>query len=69
MQNPDHSSIHLPPPSFWPIVLAAGILLIAVGLVSTSIISVIGVVVVLAGIVGWTWENRSLEIHEEAHHE
>lgn len=69
MQNPDKSPIHLPPPSFWPIALAAGILLMAVGVVSTSIISFIGVVVVLAAIVGWTWENRSLEIDEETHHE
>jgi cytochrome c oxidase subunit 1 len=69
MQEPDNPSIHLPPPSFWPIVLAAGVLLMAVGVVSTSIISAIGVVVVLAAIVGWTWENRGLEMDEGAHHE
>jgi hypothetical protein len=69
MQNPEKPSIHLPPPSFWPIVLAAGVLLMAVGMVSTSIISVIGIVVVLAAIVGWTWENRSLGMDEEAHHD
>jgi hypothetical protein len=69
MQNPEKPSIHLPPPSFWPILLAAGVLLMAVGVVSTSIISVIGIVVVLAAIVGWTWENRSLDMDEEAHHE
>lgn len=69
MRNPDKPAVHLPPPSFWPIVLAAGVLLIAVGVVSTSIISIIGVVVVLAAIVGWTWENRFLEMDHEAHHE
>ncbi len=69
MRNPDKPAVHLPPPSFWPIVLAAGVLLIAVGVVSTSIISIIGVVVVLAAIVGWTWENRSLDMDHEAHHE
>ena len=69
MQNPNEPSIHLPPPSFWPIILAAGVLLIAVGVVSTSIISIIGVVVMLAAIVGWTWENRSLSMDGEGHDE
>ena len=69
MQDSDKPAIHLPPPSFWPIVLAAGVLLMAVGVVSLSIVSIVGVVVVLAAIVGWTWENRSIEMGEEGHHE
>jgi Flp pilus assembly protein TadB len=69
MQQPEKPAIHLPPPSFWPIVLAAGVLLMAVGVVGTSVISVIGVVVVLAAIVGWTWENRALDMDQEAHHD
>ena len=50
--------IHLPAPSFWPIVLAFGLALIAVGVVSTIFVSIAGVVVLLVAIAGWTLENR-----------
>jgi len=59
--------IHLPSPSFWPIVLAFGMALIAVGVVSTIIVSIVGVVVLLVAIAGWTLENRVAG--QEAHHE
>ncbi len=61
--------IHLPAPSYWPIVLAFGLLLIVVGIIFTPIISAVGVIVMLAAIVGWTGENRVVESHEEHHHE
>jgi cytochrome c oxidase subunit 1 len=50
--------VHLPSPSYWPIVLALGVLLIAAGIIVNLIISLIGAVVLLAAIVGWTQENR-----------
>jgi cytochrome c oxidase subunit 1 len=59
--------IHLPSPSFWPIALAFGMALIAVGVVSTIIVSIVGVVVLLVAIAGWTLENRAAG--QEAHHE
>ncbi|MFZ0548951.1 MAG: cytochrome c oxidase subunit 4 [Candidatus Promineifilaceae bacterium] len=62
----DHPEIHLPSPSYWPIVLAFGMALIAVGVVSTIFISLVGVVVLLVAIAGWTWENRVAE-QEEPH--
>ncbi len=55
-QQPD---IHLPSPSFWPIVLAFGMALIATGVVSTFIVSIVGVVVLLVAIAGWSMENRT----------
>jgi len=61
-EKPD---IHLPDPSYWPIVLAAGIALIAVGTVSNFIVSIVGIIVLLVSIGGWAMENRA----EEAHHE
>lgn len=61
----EHPNIHLPGPSFWPIVLAFGLVLIAIGVVSNFIIVIIGVVVLLVAIAGWTMENRA----EEPHHE
>ena len=45
--------------SFWPILLAAGIILIPIGVVSLWEISVLGVVVMLSSIMGWAWEIRS----------
>jgi len=59
--------IHLPASSFWPIVLAFGMALIAIGVVSTVIVSIVGVVVLLVAIAGWTLENRATG--QEAHHE
>jgi cytochrome c oxidase subunit I len=69
MPPSDPPGIHLPSPSFWPILLAFGVLLMAVGVVSTSLVSVIGVVVVLAAIVGWTWENRDSSLGQEGDHD
>jgi len=62
----EHPDIHLPAPSFWPIVLAFGFSLIAIGIVSSIIISLIGVVVTLFAITGWTLENRA-DAQEERH--
>ena len=59
--------IHLPPPSYWPIVLAFGMTLLGVGMVSTIIVSIVGVIVMVVSVAGWTMENRRL--NQEAHHE
>jgi cytochrome c oxidase subunit 1 len=63
----DEQKIHLPSPSFWPIVLALGLTLIAIGVVTSIAASILGVVVILASIAGWTMENRAAE--QGAHHE
>lgn len=59
--------IHLPPPSYWPIVLAFGMTLICAGVVSNIIVSIFGVIVTIVAIAGWTMENR--ELSQEKHHE
>jgi cytochrome c oxidase subunit I len=63
----EQPEIHLPSPSFWPIVLAFGLALIAVGVVSTIVVSIVGVIVLLVAIAGWTLENRAAG--QEGHHE
>jgi len=63
----EHPDIHLPSPSYWPIALAFGMALIAIGVVSTIIVSIVGVVFLLVAIAGWTLENRVAG--KEAHHE
>jgi len=61
-----NSDIHVPPPSFWPIVLAGGLVLIAIGVISSFAASIIGIIVLLVAIGGWAMENRA---EEETHHE
>src|SRR5262245_33428062 len=45
--------IELPAPTAWPIVLAAGITLMFAGLLTAASVSVLGVVLAIAGCVGW----------------
>jgi len=61
----EHPDIHMPGPSFWPITLAGGLVLIAIGTVSSFVISIVGILVLLIAIGGWAMENRT----EESHHE
>src|SRR5499433_519184 len=45
--------IEMPAPTAWPLVLAAGVTLIFAGLLTAVSVSVLGVVLALAGCVGW----------------
>ncbi|MDP6902534.1 MAG: cytochrome c oxidase subunit 4, partial [Acidimicrobiales bacterium] len=47
---------HLPSPSYWPIVLAAGLPFIALGLIYNLWLSGIGLVFLLGGMFGWSLE-------------
>ena len=62
----EHPDIHIPPPSFWPFLLACGLVLIAIGVVSIFIVSILGVIVLLIAVGGWAMENRT---EEESDHE
>lgn len=59
--------VHLPAPSYWPIALAFSMVLISIGVVSSFIVSILGVVGLLVSIAGWTLENRAED--REEHHE
>jgi len=52
----DASSVHLPSPSYWPIVIAFGLPLISYGLIYTYWLSAVGGLIVLAGLYGWAME-------------
>ncbi len=52
----DPSRAHLPSPSYWPIVLAAGLPFIAWGLIFNLGFTVFGGALALAGFVGWALE-------------
>ena len=48
--------IHMPSPSYWPIILAIGLPTIAYGIIFTRLLAVAGGVVVLLAIFGWSME-------------
>jgi len=48
--------IHMPSPSYWPIVLAAGLPVIAFGMIYSIPIAIFGGVIVLFGCYGWAIE-------------
>jgi cytochrome c oxidase subunit 1 len=48
--------IHMPSPSYWPIVLAAGLPVIAFGVIYSIPIAIFGGVIVLFGCYGWAIE-------------
>jgi cytochrome c oxidase subunit 1 len=50
------TNIHMPSPSYWPIVLAIGLPIIAYGIIFTRLLAVFGAVVVLLAMFGWSME-------------
>jgi hypothetical protein len=67
-QQRDTTSIPTPEPSIWPIVLAAGVVMMAAGVLSTLIVTAVGLVILLTAIVGWTQENRVRSQQEDSDH-
>jgi cytochrome c oxidase subunit 1 len=51
-----HDHIHIPPPSYWPIVLALGILIFFYGWFVHPIVNIAGVLIVLASVFAWVYE-------------
>src|SRR5437879_5170334 len=66
LQNPEQwsSSIELPAPTAWPIVLAFGFTLIFAGLVTSASVSLLGAIFTVAGCVGWFRDVLPHERHE-----
>jgi hypothetical protein len=53
----EHEHIHIPPPSYWPIVLAGCITIMFAGFLSTLVISAIGALLVLIVMIAWGLEG------------
>ena len=51
--------IHMPSPSYWPIVLAFGLPVITFGMIYSHLISVVGGVIVLFAAYGWALESST----------
>jgi cytochrome c oxidase subunit 1 len=56
LQVRSSTPIHLPNPSYWPIVLAFGLPLIAFGVIFTPLIAIVGALIVVLGAFGWALE-------------
>ncbi|MEO6158959.1 MAG: cytochrome c oxidase subunit I, partial [Ilumatobacteraceae bacterium] len=48
--------IHMPSPSYWPLVLAVGLPIIGYGIIYTRVLAVLGLLIILFGIFGWALE-------------
>ncbi|MEX2375914.1 MAG: cbb3-type cytochrome c oxidase subunit I, partial [Dehalococcoidia bacterium] len=55
-ERPEHLHIHMPPPSYFPLIVAAGVALIGVGLLSHVGVSVSGALIAVYGVWAWALE-------------
>lgn len=62
--NSDPNVIQLPRPTVWPLVLAVGVSLVIAGLVTSIVVAILGLLLSIAGIVGWFFEVLPHEAHE-----
>ena len=53
--NADHH-IHLPSPSYWPIVLAFSLPIMAYGVIYSRFIAIVGVLILILAMYGWALE-------------
>src|SRR5579863_8009550 len=58
------STIEMPAPTAWPIILAFGLTLVFAGLVTSASISILGAILTLTGFVGWFRDVLPYEKHE-----
>src|SRR5262245_3884648 len=63
-QEPIPGNFTLPAPTAWPMVTASGITLLAAGVVTQPVVSVLGLVLTVRGAVGWFREVLPVEQHE-----
>ena len=66
------TGVHLPSPSYWPLVLALGLPLVGYGLIFNLWITGVGVLVILLAIYGWVFEppdDPEAHAHDDHHAE
>jgi len=62
--NPSPVTVAVPAPTAWPFAAAFGVALIAAGLATNGLMSLIGAVLAIAGVVGWFRQLFPHEAHE-----
>jgi hypothetical protein len=55
---PPGESVHLPGPSYLPVIVASGVTLILAGVVVLWVLSVAGVLITLFAVIRWVRETR-----------
>lgn len=63
-ERTEGSHIAMPAPTFWPMIFSFGVALLLAGLVTSWVVSIVGLVILIRGAFGW-WSDV---IPEEAHH-
>lgn len=63
-ERTEQSSIEMPAPSSWPMVLAFGIVLLAGAFVTNYVVGVVGLAIALRAAIGWWREVIPVEQHE-----
>ena len=53
-----HGDVHLPSPSIWPAVCAAGITLVLFGILTSLVLSAVGALLIALALAGWIRELR-----------
>jgi cytochrome c oxidase subunit 1 len=70
VQPGDPTGVHLPSPSYWPIVLSAGLPFVAWGLIFNLWLCLVGGILIVAGIYGWVLEPATApEAGHDDHHD
>jgi hypothetical protein len=64
-QNKSPNSLALPQPTAWPIVLAFGVTLLFTGMVTDISVSILGVILIIPGSIGWFLDVFPHEKHVE----
>ena len=57
----DPSTIHMPSPSFWPLVVAFGVAILGAGILTHVGLSFVGGAIAFIGAVGWANEPAAAE--------
>ena len=60
----NHEPENPAPVSIWPILLAAGLTMIMAGVVSSLVVSIVGVLLLLFSLGGWVQESRLFSLQE-----
>jgi hypothetical protein len=64
-ERTEETHILMPAPTFWPMVFAFGIALLMAGLVTSYVVSIVGLIIAVRGGVGWWRDVIPVEAHEE----
>jgi cytochrome c oxidase subunit 1 len=56
--------MHMPSPSYWPMVIAFGLPVVAIGLIFAHVVSVIGALIIVIGAYGWVQEPSVADVDD-----